>query len=128
MSKKGRNHAIKLCAESFTAATTSSGVERLRLINRAFPWSVHAGFPSLRISWNEKFHLFNVCDYAGFITLVEFEELPSMIKMETRRQGAVRAWIEDRPLKKTQVPKIPPSNKLELESLDLDLTHLEEEN
>lgn len=116
------------CRDAWEQAQSAEGLERMRLINLAFPYAVraNANSPGLRILWNNNEKCWTVCDTAGFITLVPKDDVATllvMIGMESALAGAVRDVVEGRERKERRKvePPPPPVKKKKLTLGDLGL-------
>jgi len=119
-----------VCKEAWTAAQRATGLERMKLVHKAFPFAISGGANPdggcLRICWSERYNSFWVSDSAGFITLVPESEADgtifAAIGMEANEKGSFREMITGKkPLKRPPVPKIEPKKKVKLSLKDLEL-------
>ena len=118
------------CAEAWEASRERNGIDRLKLIYKAFPHFINAGscLGGLRIMWLEQYNGLAISDTGGFLTLIDegdtLQQLFHLLSLEATTPGAVRELITGVPRPKTldtsQVPKISESKgKLSLGDLGL---------
>lgn len=85
------------CQAALEKAKTAEGLEKMRLLNEAFPFALTGGdSSSLRFSWHPKEMKWTVCDSEGFLTLIEKEDVSTMliaIGMEAAKAGSFRSLI-----------------------------------
>ncbi len=118
------------CAEAWSASRERNGIDRLKLIHKAFPHSVNCSNApgGLRLTWLEQYSGLGIADSGGFLTLIDdgdiLQQLFHLLSLEATSPGAVRELItgEKRPktLDTSQVPKITErKGKLSLSDLGL---------
>lgn len=120
--------AQEACAEAWGESRQRNGIDRLKLIYKAFPHAVTSGSAKsgLRLTWLEEFNAFGVADSGGFLTLLDdgdiLQQLFHLLSLESKNAGAVRELVTGvaRPelLETSQVPKIS-EKKLTLSDLDI---------
>ena len=120
-------HAMRAeCKEALLKSESASGLERLQLINKAFPFAINNSSAGLLISWTGDG--FSVSDNAGFITKLDRDDVCTMlvmIGMETAKRGSVREVITGEKKKeiirevRTPIVKIVPKGKLQLKDIGL---------
>jgi hypothetical protein len=113
--------------EALAQSETAEGLEKLRLINAAFPFAIQGTGYGLRISWTGDG--WSISDTAGFITILPRDDSASllvMIGMESARAGSVREVITGKKrasvLREVKLPepvKRDPKKKLTLSELGL---------
>ena len=122
------------CLIAWDKAKTAEGLEKMRLINQAFPYAVDGGsaISGLRFKWHVTECKWVASDAAGFITLIERYDIATMliaIGMEAARAGAFREAIEGKkpeelPLPRSVFdepkPKKPAKHKLTIADLGLE--------
>lgn len=89
--------------EALAQSEKAEGLEKLRLINKAFPFAIQGHPHGLHIAYDNGG--WSVSDIGGFITVVDKEDTNTlfvMIGMETARRGSVRELITGE--KKTAPP------------------------
>jgi len=122
------------CAKAWEESRLRNGIDRMKLIYKAFPHAVNNGSAKsgLRLTWIEEQNAFGVADTGGFLTLLgdedettpeqTLQQLFHLLSLEAGSPGAVRELITGVPrpksLETSQVPKIP-EKKLTLEDLGL---------
>ena len=119
----------RICHEAWKAAQEAKGLERMKLIHKAFPFAVtgpSAG--SLNISIDKEHNSLSVSDWGGFITLIPLndlgvKELLVALGMERGDAGSFRELItgvkrEVRAQPKQATPRPKPA-KISLDDLDL---------
>lgn len=121
--------AQEACAHAWQESRQRNGIDRLKLIYKAFPHSVNfaSAKGGLRLAWLEEFNAFGVADCGGFLTLLDdgdiLQQLFHLLSLESRGPGAVRELITGVPrpklLETPQVPKIP-EKKLSLYDLGIE--------
>lgn len=80
--------------EALAQSESAEGLEKLRLINKAFPFAIQGHPHGLRIAYDNGG--WSISDLEGFITVVDKEDTTTlfvMIGMETARRGSVREII-----------------------------------
>jgi hypothetical protein len=80
--------------EALAKSETAEGLEKLRLINKAFPFAIQGTGYGLRISWTGDG--WSISDTGGFITILDRDDATTMlvmIGMESARAGSVREVI-----------------------------------
>ncbi len=115
------------CTKAWEESRLRNGIDRMKLIYKAFPYAVNGGGSGLRLTWVEEFNGLGLADSGGFLTLIDdgdiLQQLFHLLSLESRTPGAVRALITgvplpERALEDPQVPKIL-EKKLSLKDLDL---------
>lgn len=119
------------CAAAWKDSRERNGIDRMKLIYKAFPHAVNNGsaIGGLRVIWLEQYNAFGIADTGGFLTLIDDGEvLPQLFRllsMEAKAPGAVRELITGEPRPKTldtsQIPKITEQKKVKLSLKDLGL-------
>ena len=118
----------KDCAEAWSLSRLALGLERMRLISLAFPFSIKGSEAegALSFHWHPKEKSFVVSDWGGFITFVP-EDAPEVlleaIKMEFQQRGAFRESVtgEKAKLKRKPKEKFVRTQKKQLSLKDLGL-------
>lgn len=124
----------KACALAWEESRLRNGIDRMKLIYKAFPHAVNGGSArgGLRLLYLSEYNAFGICDEGGFLTLLGDEDnanaertlhqLFHLLSLESQDPGAVRELItgvaRKRSLGTPQVPKIP-KKKFSLEDLGL---------
>ena len=120
--------AQKVCAEAWSLSRLAFGIEKMKLIATAFPFSIRgsASEGALSFHWHPKEKSFVVSDWGGFITLV-LEDAPEVlleaIRLEFQQRGAFRESItgEKAKPKREPVKKFVRTQKKSLSLKDLGL-------
>ena len=115
------------CRDAWEAAKLLIGIEKMKMIHKAFPFAVAGGGAesSLHFDWHPEHKWFCVCDYGGFITLIpedDLETLAAAIKLEFQQFGAFRETItgqKARPVSRRQPVKKIKRTSLSLKDLGL---------
>ncbi len=98
--------AQEACRDAWRKAQSATGLDRLRLIHRAFPHAVQgASKCQLIIAWSEKHKLYSISDFGGFLTLVNGPELRLALTIESTSPGKFRQVITGIEPKKREVSK-----------------------
>ena len=125
--------AQEACAKAWKESRLRNGVDRMKLIYKAFPHSVNGGetIGGLRITYLEEYNALGVSDEGGFLTLIGDEDFSAetvsallqqlflLLSLESKNPGAVRELITGVPRPKAlETPQVP-ENKLSLGDLGL---------
>ena len=97
---------------AWAKAQKAEGLERLRLINEAFPFAITGGPSSLKFMWHFKEKKWTAMDGTGFITLIEPDDIATMliaVGMDADRPGAFRELVEGK--KRAETPAPPPKKE-----------------
>lgn len=102
--------ASQSCQEAWEKSRRAAGLERMRLINLAFPFAIHGGsaLGGLRVSYLHKHQALAVSDGAGFITLIEVDDWQTLfcaLGMEAGERGSFRRTVEGGKAYKKPPPK-----------------------
>ncbi len=111
----------KLCAEALELSKWASGVERMRLIHSAFPFSITGALTKgkLIIAWDSIQGEFTISDWGGFLTRTpDSLEMLQVLKDEAERPGYLRFLLTGKmPRERTVEKKI--KKKFSLSELGL---------
>ena len=113
--------------EALLASEEAEGLEKLRLINKAFPFAVQGSGQGLLIAWTGAD--WSISDTAGFITRLEKDDVVTMlvmIGMEAGKKGSVREIVtgEERKAKIVALSDVKPNELHNMKSSKLTLANL----
>ena len=98
---------IAACHDAWRQAQDAIGLQRLKLVHRAFPHAVQgASKGQLSIAWSDKHQLYSISDLGGFITLVTPREIELALSIEAMGNGKFREIITGVAPKKVETPKV----------------------
>jgi len=90
--------STQACQEAWEKSRSTTGLERMKLINLAFPFAIHGGsaLGGLRVSYLHEHRALAVSDGAGFITLIDIKDWQTLLcalGMEAGERGSFRRAI-----------------------------------